>query len=214
MRLFDVGVAVTGLVFLSPLLLVVALLIKATSTGPVFYKPTRVGKLGRPFVLYKFRSMCVDADKQGSTITTKADARITSLGRLLRRSKIDELPQLINVLKAEMSVVGPRPEDPKYLQYYTEEQLKVLSIKPGITSPASVTYRHEEQLLSGADWQNQYIEEILPAKLSLELGYIERKSLRMDLWIVWKTFQSLFRSPQETGIRKRQRESLSPGNFQ
>ena len=213
MRLLDVGIAVTGLVFLSPLLLFVALLIKLTSWGPVFYKATRIGKAGRPFVLYKFRSMSVDADKQGPTITTKDDARITSLGRLLRRTKIDELPQLINVFKGELSLVGPRPEDPKYLQYYTEDQLNVLSIKPGITSPASVAYRHEEQLISDADWENQYIEEILPAKLSLELDYKERKSLKMDLWILWKTLQSLFRSPQETGTTKRQRESLSPGNF-
>jgi len=212
MRMLDVGVAVTGLVFLSPLLFVIALLIRATSSGPVLYKATRIGKSGKPFILYKFRSMCVDADK-GPTITRKDDARVTSLGRLLRRTKIDELPQLINVLKGEMSVVGPRPEHPKYLQYYTEEQLKVLSIKPGLTSPASVTYRHEEQLLSGADWESQYIEEILPAKLSLELDFISHRSLRTDLQIVWKTLQSLFRSPQETGTRKRQRESLSPGNF-
>ena len=201
MRLLDVGIAVIGLVFLSPLLLCVALLIKLTSWGPAFYKATRIGKAGRPFVLYKFRSMGVDADKQGPTITRKDDDRITSLGRLLRRTKIDELPQLINVLKGEMSLVGPRPEDPRYLQYYTEEQLKVLSIRPGITSPASVAYRHEEQLLSGADWENHYIEEILPAKLSLELNFIRNRSLRTDLLIIWKTFQSLFRSPQDRGIR-------------
>ncbi len=201
MRLLDVGVAVTGLVFLGPLLFVVALLIRATSSGPVLYKATRIGKSGQPFILYKFRSMCVDADKQGPTITTKDDDRITSLGRLLRRTKIDELPQLINVLKGEMSLVGPRPEDPKYLQYYTEEQLKVLSIAPGITSSASVAYRHEEQLLSGADWEKQYVEEILPAKLSLELDFIRHRSLGTDLWILWKTLQSLFRSPQDRGIR-------------
>ena len=213
MRLFDVGIAVTGLFFLSPLLFVVALLMRATSSGPVLFKATRIGKSGQPFILYKFRSMCVDADKQGPAITTKDDDRITSLGRLLRRTKMDELPQLINVLKGELSLVGPRPEDPKYLQYYTGEQRKVLSTRPGITSLASVTYRHEEQMLSGADWEKHYIEEILPAKLSLDLDYIERKSLGTDLWIVMKTFQSLFRSPQEPGTKKRQRESLSPESF-
>jgi len=198
MRLFDAGVAVTGLVFLSPLFLVVALLIKATSSGPVFYKATRIGKSGRPFVLYKFRSMVIDADQQGPTITTRDDDRITWLGRVLRRSKVDELPQLINVLKGEMSLVGPRPEDPKYLQYYKQEQLKVLSMAPGITSPASVVYRHEEQMLSSADWEKRYVEEILPAKLSLELDYMKRRSLRTDLQIFWKTFQSLFSSVQDT----------------
>ena len=112
-----------------------------------------------------------------------------------------------------MSLVGPRPEDPKYLEYYTQEQLKVLSNRPGITSPASVTYRHEEQMLHGADWEKLYIEEILPAKLSLELDYIERKSLGTDLWILWRTFLALFRSPQGTVTKKRQGESLSPGIF-
>ena len=213
MRMLEVGVAVTGLVFLSPLFLVVALLIKLTSWGPVFYKANRIGRSGEPFVLYKFRSMGVDTDMQGPAITTKDDDRITSLGRLLRRTKIDELPQLINVVKGEMSLVGPRPEDPKYLEYYTQEQLKVLSIRPGITSPASVTYRHEEQMLHGADWEKLYIEEILPAKLFLELNYIERKSLGTDLWILWRTFQLLFQSSQEIGTGKRQKKSLSPGIF-
>ncbi len=179
MRLLDVGVAVTGLVFLSPLLLFVALLIKLTSWGPVFYKATRIGKAGRPFVLYKFRSMCVDADKQGPTITTKDDDRITSLGRLLRRTKIDELPQLINVLKGEMSLVGPRPLPVRDVEGFNKDwQRRRFSVRPGITCLWQVNGRSD---LPFQKW------------MELDMEYIDQWSLWQDLKILAKTLPAVLR---------------------
>ncbi|MFZ1551113.1 MAG: sugar transferase, partial [Anaerolineae bacterium] len=130
----------------------------------------RVGQDGRPFRLYKFRSMIVGTDRQGPGITATGDPRITRVGRFLRRAKLDELPQLINVLLGDMSLVGPRPEDPRYVAFYTPEQRRVLSVHPGITSPASLAYRHEEQLLAGEDWETHYRTRVLPAKLALDLA--------------------------------------------
>ena len=128
--------------------------------------------MASPFRLYKFRRMVSDADKQGPGITATGDSRITRVGRFLRRTKIDELPQLINVLSGDMSLVGPRPEDPRYVTLYTPEQRRVLAVRPGITSAASLAYRHEEQLLAGADWETVYREEVLPAKLAIDLEYL------------------------------------------
>ena len=192
-RLFDVLVSAMALVLLSPIFLGVAIAIKLSSPGPIFYRAVRVGRHGVPFKLYKFRSMVVNADKIGAGITTAHDPRITPIGRFLRRTKLDELPQLINVLRGEMSLVGPRPEDPRYVALYTEEQRRVLRARPGMTSLASVRYRNEQALLSGDDWETRYIQQIMPDKLAIDLQYIERATLLSDLGVLWQTFLALFR---------------------
>ncbi len=192
-RWLDVAASAVGLAALSPLFLGVGLWIKLDSPGPVFYRATRVGKDGRLFRLYKFRSMVTGADRQGPGITATGDARVTRAGRTLRRTKIDELPQLINVLNGDMSLVGPRPEDPRYVAFYTPEQRRVLAVRPGITSAASLAYRHEEQMLSGADWETIYREQILPAKLAIDLAYLARRSLISDIHLIGQTIAALFK---------------------
>jgi lipopolysaccharide/colanic/teichoic acid biosynthesis glycosyltransferase len=193
MRIIDAAASGIGLIVLSPLFLLIALAIKLTSPGPVFYRSTRVGRDGAPFRITKFRSMVSDADKRGPGITAAGDPRITPVGRLLRRTKLDELPQLINVLKGEMSLVGPRPEDPRYVALYTDEQRQVLRVRPGITSAASLAYRHEEQILSGVDWETQYRQQVMPAKLALDLEYLSRRTVASDLALIWRTVTALFR---------------------
>lgn len=192
-RIFDLLISGVGLLILSPVLLILALAVKLSSPGPVFYRAKRVGRYGDEFMLYKFRSMVANADRQGPGITTAGDSRITPIGKLLRRTKLDELPQLINVWQGDMSLVGPRPEDPRYLTYYTSEQRAVLNVRPGITSLASVKYRHEEALLTGADWEKTYINVVLPEKLQIDLDYVRRANLLRDLGILWQTFVALFR---------------------
>lgn len=192
-RLFDVVASVAGLVLLSPFLLALALAVKLGSPGPIFYRANRVGRYGTPFKLLKFRSMVIDADRIGPAVTGAADPRITWVGRFLRRTKLDELPQLINVLRGEMSVVGPRPEDPRYVALYTDEQREVLNVRPGITSPASVAYRNEEAMLVGDDWEKHYVEQIMPAKLAVDLEYARNASLWRDVRVILGTFRALFR---------------------
>jgi lipopolysaccharide/colanic/teichoic acid biosynthesis glycosyltransferase len=192
-RAFDILVSLVGLIVLSPVLLLLAIAVRATSPGPVFYRAARIGRGGVPFRLLKFRSMVIDADKIGPAVTGAADPRITPVGRLLRRTKLDELPQLWNVLVGEMSLVGPRPEAPKYVALYTPEQRAVLNVRPGITSPASVRYRNEEALLTGADWERKYVEEIMPAKLAVDLQYAAHPSLGRDIVILLQTAIALFR---------------------
>jgi lipopolysaccharide/colanic/teichoic acid biosynthesis glycosyltransferase len=190
-RLFDVAASLMGLLVVSPLMLFIAALVKFQDGGPVFYRGKRIGKDGRPFLLYKFRSMVVDADKMGAGITTSGDRRITRFGGFLRDSKLDELPQLLNVLKGEMSFVGPRPEDARYVMLYTDEQRRVLTCRPGITSPASLAYRREEALLTGEDSLERYEREILPHKLSLELAYLENRTFWSDINLVLNTLRRL-----------------------
>lgn len=192
-RWLDIVASLLGLAALSPLLVGIGLWIKIDSTGPVFYRATRVGKDGQPFRLYKFRSMVAGADKRGPGITATGDARVTRAGHFLRRSKLDELPQLINVLKGEMSLVGPRPEDPRYVALYTAEQRHVLVVRPGITSAASLAYRHEEQMLAGEDWETVYREQVLPAKLAIDLDYLARRTLRSDLTLIVRTVAAMLR---------------------
>src|SRR5689334_11640455 len=158
-RLFDMAAAVVGLTLLSPLLAGIGVAIKIYDGGPIFYRATRVGKDGQIFRLYKFRTMVVNADCQGPAVTACGDMRITPFGHWLRRTKVDELPQLLNVLVGDMSLVGPRPEDPRYVALYTPEQRQVLRVRPGITSPASIIYRHEELMLSVHDLENVYQNE-------------------------------------------------------
>ncbi len=192
-RLVDVTASGVGLLLLSPLFACVGLAIKVNSSGPVLFRGKRVGQGGVPFHVYKFRTMVVDAERQGPGITSAGDSRVTRVGRFLRRTKLDELPQLINVLKGDMSFVGPRPEDPRYVALYTPEQRQVLGVRPGITSPASLRFRHEETLLQGEDWERTYREEILPAKLEIELDYLERRWVGKDLMIILRTLWALFR---------------------
>ena len=186
------GCAAQLQLFLSPLFVLVAFAIKLDSRGPIFYRARRIGKDGVPFRLYKFRRMVSDADKQGPGITATGDSRITRVGRFLRRTKIDELPQLINVLSGDMSLVGPRPEDPRYVALYTPEQRRVLAVRPGITSAASLAYRHEEQLLAGADWETIYRTRVLPDKLAIDLAYLERRTLVSDLKLILRTIAAVF----------------------
>lgn len=192
-RLFDIIASALGLVVLSPFILLIALAVKFTSPGPIVYLGTRVGLHGTDFKLYKFRTMVVDADKKGPMVTGARDTRITPTGRFLRNYKLDELPQLFNVLKGDMSFVGPRPEDPKYVEYYTDEQREVLNVRPGITSPATIEYRHEEEQLDVDDLETYYIENILPAKLAIDLEYARKASLREDISLILKTLKHLFK---------------------
>ena len=192
-RILDVSASAMGLVILSPLLIGLSVVVKLNDGGPVFYASRRVGRDGRNFALYKFRTMVIDADKQGPAITTAADRRITPAGAWMRRFKLDELPQLWNVLKGEMSLVGPRPEDPRYVARYTPEQRRVLAVRPGITSVASLAYRHEEQLLAGPDWETVYCREILPAKLALELAYLHRRTFWSDVGVILRTVAAVFK---------------------
>jgi len=192
-RALDVLASVVALVLAAPLLVAVALLVKLTSSGPVLYRVRRVGKDGVPFELLKFRSMREDAARMGSGITRKDDERVTGVGRFLRRFKIDELPQFINVLKGEMSLVGPRPEDPRYVDLYSPAQRRVLTVKPGVTSAASIEYRNEEQHLAGDDWEERYVDVIMPKKLAIDLEYLGRPSLLQDVRILGRTVLALFR---------------------
>lgn len=186
-RCFDILAASLGLLICIPLFIGCAILIKCDSHGPVFFRGARVGKGGVLFFILKFRTMTANAAQRGAGITARHDPRITRLGRTLRRYKLDELPQLWNVLRGEMSLVGPRPEDPRYTQYYSPAQRAILNVRPGITSIASLTFRHEQEMLDGPGWQEKYIREIMPAKLALELAYLERQSFWSDLAILVRT---------------------------
>ncbi len=184
-RIFDLTLSVLGLLILLPVLMLTASLIKCSSPGPVLFKQERIGLNGQPFQIIKFRTMVVDAEKSGRQITVYDDPRITKAGKYLRKFKIDELPQLYNILKGEMSLVGPRPEVSKYVEMYSEKQLAVLSVKPGITDYASIEFRNEDELLALSDNPEQvYIEIVMPYKLKLGLKYIKDMSLTTDLKIL------------------------------
>jgi lipopolysaccharide/colanic/teichoic acid biosynthesis glycosyltransferase len=186
-RPFDVIVAAIGTIVLSPILAVIAAAIRLDSRGPVLYRATRAGRAGRPFTMYKFRTMQERRDTHGPKITTSGDRRITRVGRLLRPSHLDELPQLFNVLRGEMSLVGPRPEDPHYVELYSTADRAVLAVRPGVTSLASLLYRDEERLLVGEEWERVYVEQVMPAKLAIDKAYVERQSLWLDLKILAAT---------------------------
>jgi lipopolysaccharide/colanic/teichoic acid biosynthesis glycosyltransferase len=191
-RSFDICISLVILVLFLPIGLLLMLLISLESKGGVFYFQERVGLNGRTFRLIKFRSMRIDADK-GSQITIgNRDPRITKSGYLIRRLKLDEFPQFLNVLRGDMSIVGPRPEVPFYVAYYTEEQRKILTVRPGITDYASIEYFHENELLAKAtDPQKTYIEEIMPAKIALNQRYISNPGLVQDLKIMWLTAKKI-----------------------
>jgi lipopolysaccharide/colanic/teichoic acid biosynthesis glycosyltransferase len=192
-RLFDIIFSMIILVLFMPFGLIISLLILMSSKGGVFYIQERVGKNGKPFGLLKFRTMRKDADKFGKLTVGMRDPRITKIGYYLRKSKLDEFPQFINVLKGEMSAVGPRPEVKEYTDLYTDEQRKVLTVKPGITDFASLEYYRENELLGKSDDPRQtYIEEIMPEKIKLNLKYIESQGLGTDLKIIGRTFLKMF----------------------
>ena len=177
-RFFDFILSLVGLVVLAPIFIVLVIWIKIDSKGPVFYKQVRVGQNGIDFGLFKFRSMVVDADKKGLITVGGRDPRITRSGYFIRKYKLDELPQLINVLVGDMSLVGPRPEVRKYVELYTDEQQKVLSVKPGITDYASIEYMDENEILGKSnDPEKTYIEEIMPEKIKYNMKYINNKNL-------------------------------------
>lgn len=193
-RLLDVVVSAVGLVVLAPFFLLFAVLIKAGSTGPVFYLQERVGKGGVTFRLFKFRTMRVGADKATAITVGQRDPRITPVGYFLRRFKLDELPQLINVLKGDMSLVGPRPELKRFVDLYVGEQRKVIDVTPGITDYASIEFRNENELLEGkVDPIDYYVKEILPRKLELNLKYIRERSFWLDVRIILLTVVGIFR---------------------
>ena len=187
-RTFDLASSFAALLVLAPLLGLIAFLIRVTSGPPILFRQERVGLDGRPFCILKFRTMSPEVS--GPPITGRGDERITSFGRLLRRSKLDELPQLLNVLRGDMSVVGPRPELPRYVTLYTHARRRVLEVRPGLTDDATVLFRDEERLLGQVPPESReryYVEQILPRKLDLNLGYIERAGLLYDLSIILKT---------------------------
>ena len=188
-RLFDIVASGLGLIILSPLFLILAIWIKMDSKGPVFYRQVRVGRYNKDFRIFKFRSMRVGADK-GSLVTIGGrDPRVTKSGYWIRKFKLDELPQLINVFIGDMSLVGPRPEVRHYVDYWTPEQMHVLDVRPGITDPASIKFRNENELMEkGEDSEKYYIEVIMQEKIKLYLEYVEKHNFFYDLGLIFKTF--------------------------
>ena len=194
-RALDVAVAVVGLVLSSPLWPVIAVAVRLDSRGPVLFRGERVGRNGVPFSILKFRSMTAAAAGQGPAITAGGDARITRVGRVLRRTKLDELPQLLNVVKGEMSIVGPRPEAPSFVARYDAEQREVLRWRPGITGAASIAYRDEEEVLAAAgdDWEAYYVSTVMPAKARLDIDYCRQRTVASDLRMIARTIATIVR---------------------
>ena len=190
-RLFDIVFSLLGLMLTTPILLILAILIKREDGGPVFYRGVRVGLHGNPFRIFKFRTMVVNAEKIGGSSTADDDPRITKIGKFIRKYKLDELPQLINVLKGEMSFVGPRHEVQHYVNMYTNEEKAILNVKPGITDWASMWNSDEGAILAGStDAEKTYMEKIRPEKIRLQLKYVRKRSFFVDLKII---FQTLFK---------------------
>jgi lipopolysaccharide/colanic/teichoic acid biosynthesis glycosyltransferase len=191
-RLFDIVAATTGLAILSPLFFLISLRINHEDGGPVFYRGERVGLLGKPFRIFKFRSMVVDAEKLGASSTSDDDARITRTGKFLRKHKLDELPQLINVLIGHMSLVGPRPEVKKFTDLYTDEEQVILTVRPGITDWASIWNPDEGAILAGSiDPDRDYLEKIRPEKIRLQLKYVREQSFWTDIKIIFLTIWTI-----------------------
>ena len=193
-RVLDLLVSGAGLLLLSPLLFGLGVAVRLTSPGPALYRQERVGRRGRAFRLLKFRSMRVGADRAGALVTGGGDPRITPLGRRLRRTKLDELPQLWNVLRGDMSLVGPRPEVPRYVSFYTPRQRRALEVRPGVTDPATLEYRNEEALLAAvpaAEREEHYLREVMPRKLELNLRYLDRAGFWADLGVLARTLRAL-----------------------
>lgn len=193
-RIFDIIFSFLGLLLLLPLFICISLAIYFTSKGGVFFMQTRVGKFSKDFKIFKFRSMQIGSDKKGLLTVGTKDSRITRVGMFLRKYKLDELPQLINVLIGSMSFVGPRPEVRKYVDLYSLKQESVLQVKPGITDPASLKYRNENQLLAqSTNSEKTYVDEIMPAKLKLNMEYIGKANIKTDIGIIWQTILVVMR---------------------
>lgn len=191
-RLFDIIASGLGLIILSPLFAILAIWIKADSKGPVFYCQTRVGRNNKDFKLFKFRSMRPDSDKLGLITVGGHDPRVTRSGYYIRKYKLDEFPQLINVFRGDMSLVGPRPEVRKYVDLYTPEQMKVLSVRPGITSLASIRYRNENDILAAAEDPDKcYVEQVMPDKIAIDLEYVGHANLWNDIKLIFSTFKEI-----------------------
>lgn len=192
-RCFDLFFTIPGLVALSPILILLALWVHFDSDGPIFFRQERVGRYGVPFRIFKFRTMVTDAEKRGKQITVGNDSRVTRSGEVLRKYKLDELPQLFNVILGDMSLVGPRPEVPRYIAEYTEEERKeVLSVRPGITDNASIEFRSENEILGRAlDPEWAYIHEVLPIKIGYYREYVNNHSMMGDFKIILKTFKAI-----------------------
>ncbi len=191
-RLLDIMAASVGLLVLSPLWIILALLVKCSSPGPVIFRQERIGRGFQPFNLYKFRTMVRDAPRLGGQITCQGDPRVTRVGRLLRDSKFDELPQLFNVLRGDMSLVGPRPEVSRYVEMFRDDYRVILQVRPGITDLASIRYRDEAAILSAAsDAEQEYVGRVLPEKIRLAKEYVSRQSTGLDLTIIFGTLVGL-----------------------
>lgn len=193
-RVFDLFISLISMIFLIPLFCLVALCIKTTSNGPVFFSQYRVGKDGKLFKIFKFRTMIVNAEKQGIQLTSNNDTRVTYIGSFLRKSKIDELPQLFNVLKGDMSIVGPRPVVLRFVSLYNKKQKEILKVKPGLTDPASIQYINEQAILANVqDPEKFYIEELMDKKIQLSRQYINNMSLRSDIVLIFKTGKEILK---------------------
>jgi lipopolysaccharide/colanic/teichoic acid biosynthesis glycosyltransferase len=191
-RIFDLIISVTGLILLSPVLVLIAVVIKIHHAGSIFYKAPRTGLNGAPFYMYKFRTMIPDADKCGPSSSSKSDVRVTPTGRYLRKYKLDEIPQLFNVLSGKMSIIGPRPEEKKFTDMYSNEEKKILSVKPGITDWATIWNSNESELLEGSDDPDDYyLKYIRPEKLRLQLLYTKRHNFFIDLQIFFLTIRKI-----------------------
>jgi lipopolysaccharide/colanic/teichoic acid biosynthesis glycosyltransferase len=191
-RAMDLVLALPALVLSAPAFAVVAVLIRREDRGPILYRSNRVGKNGHPFQMYKFRTMVVNADRIGGPSTAGDDPRLTRIGSRLRRFKLDELPQLLNVVRGEMSLVGPRPEVQHYVDMYSAAEREILSVKPGITDWASILYRNEAEILRGeADPEQAYMERIRPGKIALGLEYVRKQSVWVDLGVIFQTVRAL-----------------------
>jgi len=210
-RLFDLAFTTPGLILISPLLALIGILAWILQGRPILFRQVRPGYRAEPFTLYKFGTMTEALDPQG---IPRSDAeRLSPFGRFLRSLSLDELPELFNVLKGEMSLVGPRPEDPRYVALYTPEQRGLLAVAPGMTSPASLLYYEEDSLLSGEDWETHYLQRVLPDKLRIELDYLRQRTFGADLRILWRTAMALLgRGASSPGVRLKSRpiERSSP----
>jgi lipopolysaccharide/colanic/teichoic acid biosynthesis glycosyltransferase len=205
-RFFDIATSFIGLLLLGPILVFIAWRIRRTDGGPIFYRGDRVGLNGEPFRIFKFRSMVVNAEKLGGSSTSEDDVRITNIGRMLRKYKLDELPQLINVLIGDMSIVGPRPEVKQYTDLFDEEEKRILSVRPGITDWASIWNADEGAVLAGAeDPEKAYMELIRPTKLKLQLKYVRERSLWVDAKIIFLTLIAILR-PESRAVRDIRRQ--------
>ena len=199
-RCLDTTVALLGLLLTSPIMLAAAIAIKLGSPGPVIFRQVRVGRGGKPFDILKFRTMRQDAERHGGQLTVGADARVTAVGGFLRAWKVDELPQLVNVVRGEMALVGPRPEVPRYVALYSAEQRKVLAVRPGITDPASIKYRSESEVMAAqAEPERYYIEVLMPQKLQINLDYLARRSLASDFGVILATAAAVLKGREAPG---------------